>query len=493
MPGDQCGDSQASDVSSTPLWLWISLGLALLVAISLIRLGRDGQDWGGDFSLYISHARNLSEGRPYADTGYIVNPYARSLSPATYPPLFPLLLAPLYGKFGLDFSMLKLPGILCFAATIPFLFCLFRRDLPAAQSMLAAGLWACWPFILWFKDSVLPDLVFTLLWVLALWMLRVAYDEPPARRAWPRSILIGIVCYAAYATRSAGIILPAAIVTYDLLRRRKVGGSALGIVATFCVLAICQNLMIHSDTSYLQMFVFAPFKTIKIYLYVVSSVFSTATAGWLRWVRYIATLPAFLLSCAGFTLNLRRFRSPTELAIAMYLVLLLLWSSGAGTRYIIPVIPFFFFYIVVALNALRSSVSPRFALWLGGIFMTSVLVCYVAEDRNFRPRRVEGGISTAGFAELCSYIGAGTKSTDVFIFQNPRVLSLYTRRQASVYPENGDPELVWSYIQKIHARYVIDTDFLEGDDAVLHPFIRKYADHLRLVFSELHFRMYRIE
>ncbi len=35
---------------------------------------RAGHDWGDDFSLYIHHAKNIVEGQPYADTGYLYNP-----------------------------------------------------------------------------------------------------------------------------------------------------------------------------------------------------------------------------------------------------------------------------------------------------------------------------------------------------------------------------------------------------------------------------------
>jgi len=475
--------------SSARAGLWISIGLALLVAVFLICERRAGHDWGGDFSLYISHARNLSEGRSYADTGYIVNPYFRSLSPDTYPPLFPLLLAPLYGRYGLDFQVLKLPGILCFAASIPIFFGLFCRDLPAVQSLIVSCLWAVWPFALWFKDSVLPDFVFMLLWVLALRMLRVAYDEFPIRPV-AHAIPIGIVAYAAYATRSAGIVLPAAILCYDVLRHRRVSRLGACIVAVFGVLAFCQNLLIHSETSYLQMFSMALKKTTTIYLYSVSTVFSTATGGWLRGVRNIATVTAALLSCVGFLVNMRRFRSPSELAVAMYVVLLLLWSSGSGTRYMIPVIPFFFLYVVTALDLFARNAGWRAGVAAEGSLLILIFICYLSEDLGFRPTRIAGGVSTPGFAELCQYITANTKSPDVFVFRNPRVLSLYTRRPASVYPEHGDPELIWNYSRGIHARYLIVTDFLDGDTTVLRPFVHDYGDRLRMVFSNANFRLY---
>ncbi len=57
--------------------------LALVLAITLTHLLtlRPGHEWGDDFSLYVAHACNLVAGRPYADTGYIYNPYFPSLSP----------------------------------------------------------------------------------------------------------------------------------------------------------------------------------------------------------------------------------------------------------------------------------------------------------------------------------------------------------------------------------------------------------------------------
>jgi hypothetical protein len=62
---------------------------------------REGHRWGGDFSMYIHHAKNIVEGIDYRDTGYIYNPFYPSLGPKTYPPVFPLLLSPIYKWFGL--------------------------------------------------------------------------------------------------------------------------------------------------------------------------------------------------------------------------------------------------------------------------------------------------------------------------------------------------------------------------------------------------------
>ena len=85
---------------------------ALLITILIISVAwlitfRGGHDWGGDFSLYIAHARNIAEGRNYNAVNFVVVHDSPLQSPPAYPPVFPLLLAPVYATYGLDYSAMK--------------------------------------------------------------------------------------------------------------------------------------------------------------------------------------------------------------------------------------------------------------------------------------------------------------------------------------------------------------------------------------------------
>ena len=53
---------------------WIIPSAVLFIVIAQVLTVREGHNWGGDFAQYILHARNIVEGRPYAQTGYIYNP-----------------------------------------------------------------------------------------------------------------------------------------------------------------------------------------------------------------------------------------------------------------------------------------------------------------------------------------------------------------------------------------------------------------------------------
>ena len=54
----------------------VPLAILALTVFYLLTLVQ-GQNWSGDFSLYILHAQNLVEGRHYLDTGYLLNPVSQ--------------------------------------------------------------------------------------------------------------------------------------------------------------------------------------------------------------------------------------------------------------------------------------------------------------------------------------------------------------------------------------------------------------------------------
>lgn len=112
------------------------------ILIEWVTLNRT-HDWGGDFSLYLMHARNIATGRSYGDTGFVVNPLNRWYSPSSYPPLYPLMISPLYGIWGLDYAPFKILNLCFFAVALWFVYLLALRAGLSARSgallLLIAG------------------------------------------------------------------------------------------------------------------------------------------------------------------------------------------------------------------------------------------------------------------------------------------------------------------------------------------------------------------
>src|SRR3990172_9966583 len=121
------------------------ISLILAIGIFYFMTIRDGHDWGSDFAMYIHHAKNIVEGEKYSDTGYIYNP-DNPISPRTYPPLFPIILAPVYKWYGLDLNLMKAEVTLFFLFWLYVIFLLFKDDLPYNYLMALIAIIGLNPF-----------------------------------------------------------------------------------------------------------------------------------------------------------------------------------------------------------------------------------------------------------------------------------------------------------------------------------------------------------
>jgi hypothetical protein len=146
--------------------LAIVLALILATGAFYIATIREGHSWGDDFAMYIHHAKNLAYGNAYADTGYIYNPNYPDIGPRAFPPLFPLLLAPVYRIMGLDLGAMKALNIVLFLVFLFVLYLLFRPELPFSYVLAILSALALNPYIWALKDQVISEFLFLTIIVL---------------------------------------------------------------------------------------------------------------------------------------------------------------------------------------------------------------------------------------------------------------------------------------------------------------------------------------
>ena len=140
---------------------------------------RDGHNWGDDFSAYIHHAKNLVEGHPYEEIGYLYNP-AHPIAPRSSPPLFPCLLAPVYGWFGLNLAAMKIELILFFLLSLLMVYFVLRELTDSFLAVAATALVGFNPYFWEFKDEILSDLPFLFLTYTTIFLILRA-DRPFGR------------------------------------------------------------------------------------------------------------------------------------------------------------------------------------------------------------------------------------------------------------------------------------------------------------------------
>ena len=193
--------------------------LGAFVAVSVLlafSVHRDGHFWGDDFALYIRQSEGLVNGnwaQVISDNHFSVDNSAwHTFSPYVYPWGFPMLLAPFYSQWGLDYEHLKWLGVICFAV---FLVCFNRiterRIGYGAALALTVAIGCSLPF-LGQTNTVQSEMPFLAFAGISLWLIdrlgeRNAWE---ADRAWPLVALGGVLAFT-FNIRREGLALLVAL------------------------------------------------------------------------------------------------------------------------------------------------------------------------------------------------------------------------------------------------------------------------------------------
>lgn len=457
-------------------------GALLLLALFYSLTLRTGHPWGGDNAMYVSHAQNLITGAPYAETGYLYNPGSGRL-PVSYPPVFPLILAPLVSVFGVAWGPLKLLTISCLIAGLALLAAHERTRLGSAASLAAILLVGLNPLLWDFKDQVLSEYPFLMFVCATLYLA----DRHPERRSARYGLLLGVILYLAYGTRSVGALLLPALLATPVLRGHRPEASLWGATLVFAGLALLQNVALHSEASHLaykltHLRIDLPFENAFLHyprlfhrfwasdpplsgVGVMLAVAAAALGGFglfqrLR-ARELDTLDNFVLASLGFFLLIR------------------LDDMTPPERYWIPLFPLFVVQVLRGVVALP--VRSHAALLL--VLLTASALAYASTYRALDRGTIPDGITSRDALALYEFIRSETEPQDPLLFFEPRVLTLYTGRQASELPLRGGRSEWMAYAETIQARYWIRPGGLPPS----------YQDALTLVFANDTFSVFRFE
>ncbi len=476
---------------------WAAPAAAVLVALLHAAALGDGPGptYGDDWALYLLHARGLAEGRPYADTGFLVNPLNPWFSPQRYPPGFSLLLAPVYAAAGLDFRALKGVVVLGLAGTLLLLARLARRDLSPAAAAGVVVLAGLHPFVWTFRDDLLPDLPFTSLCLLALALgeRAAAADLRPAERAaWCAAAVAAVA--AAVATRSIGVVLVPALAVALLLRARRPGLALLAGGAAGATLLAALLALTPAGSAYVsQLRGLAEVYGTSALLpgperargagYALATLW--ANGYWDGGAKAVA-LGTMLLAALGLAPRLRR-PSAHEVFFVAYLCAVLLWPA-ADPRYFLPVLPLYVLYGVLgARRAWRAGARPaRAAVALAALAMAATLAGRYAALAAAPPGdgRV-GAEAMALYRHLRGHTPAGAR----FMAVRPRALALYARRAATPPPRRETPDRVTlAFMERAGIGYVV---VRAGADK-LRPLVEGSPMRFRRVYANREYQLFRI-
>lgn len=463
--------------------------ILILIGIFYVTTIREGHNWGGDFSMYIRHAKNISEGIAYGETGNIR--HHSDVGSEMYPPVFPLLLSPTYKCFGLNLSAMKIEIILLFLFALFIMYKVFKDQMLLRYPVLLIAVFGINPYFWDFKDNVLSDIPFLFFIYLSIFLVNKIYlSSSFSKNKIPNIILVSILFYLCYATRISGIIFIPSLFIYDLIKSRRITSFPIKVTLLFLLFAILQKVFFGINSNYSgtlglfssRIILDSLFYYYKMLLIFWNNGYSIVATNILFWIMTITAI-------IGYFTSVKKRITICEIFFLLYVSGIILSTWRQGIRYLIPIIPLYLFYSFIGVNHIALNVlrhKRKFTLVALSLF---IFVTYIAKYTTVNWSPIQDGIGKKETIELFNYIKKKTDKKDIFIFCKPRVLALFTERRTSGYLLHND-EKNWEHIQAINATHVIASPI---DVPYISNFIKRYKNNLQKIYANPDFAIYRIK
>ena len=174
------------------------------------------------------------------------------------------------------------------------------------------------------------------------------------------------------------------------------------------------------------------------------------------------------------------------------------WPSFQGIRFLIPLIPFYFYYGLLGIQEMDAAVERRWGrkhLVLATL-LAGVGVSYAGRYSTLSFGPLAEGISKRESVQLFEFVRDSTAPTDVLVFSRPRALALFTGRRVSGGYRPGDPCELWRYLREIGASYLVtgpEPEVWNTDAVYLRQFVSRFGRTFRPVMTNRDFGVYRIQ
>jgi len=486
----------------------LTVGAVAICAAVLVYGLRDNHQWGDDFAQYIAHAQNLVNGKPYIDTGHL-NDVSAVLAPLAYPPVTPLLLAPIVKWRGLDWRWLKLPQVVSALIAILVWAALARHylgDGPAALLALSIGLH---PITRLWSDFVMSDLIFLAQVAVAFLALERWIDRgAPNDSRWLHGAAIGAVIGAAILTRTVGVILLPVVPAIEWIRTRRLSGLSVAAIGVALAMTAASFIWLPPPLAYLddthqgaitlRMWRWGQWYVTDL-LGMLPGIGEARARALFSWARHAAGYPEVwpviasgvaaaiaipITACLaaivaiGF-LRQGRWRSFDLFGPALVVYLTTYWAYDA--RYVFPVLPLIYFYFYAG--------AERLVPVIGRMAVTTICLIAIAANLAIVPwREYSPGVESPAAQRFLSFIRESTPPDAVVTCLHPRAIALLTGRKSYATTFASDEQRA-AALTRGAATYAAALP-MPGDDT--RGFVDRHPERFRRVYSADGFELFAI-
>ncbi len=480
------------------------IALALCAVASLLRFNSIPVGTFFDDAHYLILAESLANGDGYRLINFPAAPVEQA-----FPPGWPLLLAPLAAVAPGNLLLPRLLALAFSLGSIVLADLLFRPRLDQLQRWLFLGLFALNPFFVGSAGTVMSEPAYLFFSLLVLVLLDY-YVAQSAR--WQLAIVIVAVAFFATLVRTLGIsILATAVIGLIPKKHWKPVALALSGLVLLGVLMLIfapngfGTVYLLSPTyqghveflsgeilNYLQVWKFLPQFDYPLIGATIVPVFdlSLSFIPFFEQVRGIGAVLMLLCVIVGYGLRLKEWQL-SELYVLFFAAIFYMWTayiSEIQQRQLVPMIPFFSFYLVTFLNWAIGRMWPtspagerpkigRTAL-IGVTVL--ILITYAARHANEIGNPVRDLVVDYSIAG--DWLQTNTAEDAIVSVNYPEPTYLYARRQTDYLPGNFAADEIDLFLSNRNIDYVVIqpglTDWSTGELKIEGEYVNFLVPHL---------------
>ena len=300
----------------------------------------------------------------------------------------------------------------------------------------------------------------------------------------------GLFIYLSVGTRIIGAVLIPSIIIYEIIKYKKLSLFSITTTILFAIALIIQNILLPSDGYYFDQFKFDFKSILHNIIWYTDSAFVVWENGYSNLLKIILFTIVSIIAIIGYIVRIKNNLTILEIFFLTYLGVIILWPYSQGIRYLIPLIPIYLIYVVVGLTQFKFIPIKAIRSTLYYLLIIAMFGSYLGRYSKINFNSSYGGIDKKESIQLFKYIKENTKVDDVFIFRKPRVLALYTDREAARYQYSNNDNDLWNFFESIGATYVIKGYI---DDPFFPRFIERNNNRFVERYSNNDFKIYQIQ
>jgi hypothetical protein len=450
-------------------WAYVGPLLVLVVIGVVASINHfSGHDWGDDFALYMRQAKSLTignVGEVIRDNRYTVdNSGWHTFSPYLYPWGWPLIVAPFYALFGLDYAVFKFLEVVAFCVFLYLYYDIVKRRTEVVAAVLLLLLIGLSPSYIGATDTVLSDIPYLCVVFVALWWMDRCRRRGILEVDRRDLVILGLLLAFAFNVRREGITVVATLLA---LHVAVLGGIAVRArslrplravsprkvvlpYATFAISVVAFQLLLPTD--FIPSLPGAGLKNAHTHIPFYRDVFAEnvglKAAGQPMALFHSHTIASVLvtvivvLAVIGMVFRLAR-HFERDVILAAYLcaaIFVMLDSPYQEGRYLLTISPLLLYFAYQALPAAAEFLSRHRELlfWaaappiaaLTGLVLLNVHTVDKSTRFHLQVHYVVHGPEAPDAKEMFAAVKDMTRGTDVILFYRARAMTLYTDRLA---------------------------------------------------------------